>query len=306
MTHLEGIRLGEVAQVGRAVLRRAPSMAADGEGYERAVLSHPYVIMGLEQVRDAECRRRASKDCTGIIDRLFAKDVGTPAQMCVTCANTIAAAREAKPVDDKDGRAFTRQVALVGVPQRIQDALGLRPGEPVASLARAKDGRWNSAGAAVEAFLANPSGLLVLSGSSGVGKSCCAAFAAWRTRGRFFERSEWAALPVRTSRERGEMMHALNAGGVVVLDDALHIRPNGDPGDNDHETEVLFEVAQGRHEAKRPTIITTQSDAREVITAFGTRGEAIVRRARSGHDLSGAPSSGGWVDCVWKRKTGAA
>jgi len=233
--------------------------------------------------------------------RVFAMTIGTDGEMCLKCS----AKKQAERTQAEKGADlswFQRRLFLTGVPQRTVEQLGITAHEPKVRLQKSHDGRWSMTAAAVNIYLqhARP-GTLVLSGDTGLGKSCAAAFAAWHSHGLFLERARWTKVKVRSG-DDSQLRHVINHAGVVVLDDCMHVRPGGDPGDSDWESEVVFEIAQTRHEAMRATVLTTQATRKEVETAYGTRGEALARRADDGLDLAKRPNAGGWVDCVWSRK----
>lgn len=271
----------------------------DDERFENALSAVGLARVFRPLVRDAVC-----VECGGAVAWMYAHLVGTPACMCFTCAEKKRVAREAKEKDggDEGRRWFARRAALSQIPAEALSDLGITPEEPSPKLKRPNDGRWKVAAVAVHRYMSAPrQRTLVLAGQSGVGKTRCSQWAVWRSLGLFLGRNEWTSLPVRRE-DDSRMRWVINHGGVVVLDNALDVRPGGEPADSEWEQEVVFQVAQTRHDEGRATLITTQAEKDEVRRAYGTHGEALIRRAEEGHDLAGAPHTGGWVRCVWHRK----
>lgn len=186
----------------------------------------------------------------------------------------------------------------LGNAKRMLEALAISPAQPDGKLEAT--GRYQKAAKAVLAYLDSQQGQgsLLLSGPSGCGKSTAACMAVWRTGGRFLPRSVWRAVPVRSQGGAKEVKWLARSPGVLVIDDCLAVQRNGDPADSDWEAEVIWAIMGDRHEAQRPTILTSQADDAEIRNAYGTRGEAILRRALQGaSDLTGQQVSGGFHWC---------
>jgi hypothetical protein len=302
-----GHLIGQYASMRGDVESRFVAQLRDsGEGVDWQRLEQALSMVALSRVfrpivKDAATCVR----CSGPVRFMYAHLVGQAECMCLTCAEKQRLEREGRRSDEDTNAWFSRRVTLTGIPDATLDALGITPSSPEPPFAVAKDGRWKGASVAVTRYMRAPrQRTLVLAGDSGVGKSCAAAWACWRTMGLYLSRASWTKLPARAqddARLRWVMQHA----GVVVLDNALDVKPGGGAADSDWESEVVFQVTQERHDNGRATILTTQSSADEVTRAYGTHGEAIVRRARDGEDLAGAPDAGGWARCVWVRREAA-
>lgn len=236
----------------------------------------------------------------GQLTRMFKVLVDQPECLCLECADK-SAYRTKRRVDTK---WFERrlQAANLHEQKRIIETLRITPEVPDPNLYRPGPQYVVAIGAVIRMLRHPKPGTLILSGYSGSGKSTAAGWAAWSSHGLFLPRARWSQLPARSGRDQSELTWVCRHGGIVVLDDCLHVRPGGDPGDSEWENEVLFRVTQERHESGHATILTTQADRREVEVAYGTRGEALIRRSQDGADLEGHPDSGGWVECFTPRK----
>lgn len=251
--------------------------------------SGPLVLMNLHlQVRP--CHR-----CPTLVESFdFLNDDEV---ICQRCGDDLDR-RRGREERQVDGEHFKRRLSITGLQAevRIRETIGMTPETPDPDLDAAQPRFRVSAMAARRCLPAARRGLLILAGTSGVGKSVAAAWLAWRTHGLFLPRQAWTKVQVR-ARDSQRLDWLIEHGGVVVLDDAFVVRPGGVPGDSDWESEVVFQVAKARHEANRGTVITTNALRGEIIDAYGSRGEPLLRRADSGQDLSGAPAGGGFVDC---------
>ena len=238
----------------------------------------------------------------GQLTRMFKVLVDEPECLCSECADKHAH-RTKQPVNTE---WFERRLRSANLhdQKRIVDTLRITPQVPDPNLHRPEARYVVAIGAAIKMMRHPKPGTLILSGYSGSGKSTAAAWAAWTSHGIFLPRSKWTQLPIRTGKDQSELTWISRHGGVVVLDDCLHVKPGGDPGDSEWEAEVIFRVTQERHESGFATILTTQADRREIETTYGTRGEALTRRSSDGQDLEGHPDSGGWVDCFTPRPKG--
>ncbi len=106
-------------------------------------------------------------------------------------------------------------------------------------------------------------------GSTGTGKSLAAAWAAERTLDRSLTWAKWTRADElsRILAERGasEQLHTLKTARVLVIDELGYER----------FPELILEVLGARHDASRPTIVTSGL----TIEAIGARySDATVRR----------------------------
>jgi DNA replication protein DnaC len=240
----------------------------------------------------------------GQLTRMFKVLVDEPECLCLECANK--GLQHAHSNQRVNHEWFARRLKSAGLADqtRIVETLRITAEVPDPNIHRPEARYVVAIGAAIKMLRHPKPGTLILSGYSGSGKSTAAAWAAWTSHGIFLPRSKWTQLPIRTGRDQSELTWISRHGGVVVLDDCLHVKPGGDPGDSEWEAEVIFRITQERHESGFATILTTQADRREIETSYGTRGEALTRRAADGQDLTGHPNSGGWVDCFTPRPKG--
>jgi len=232
--------------------------------------------------------------------------VGEPECLCHDCAADSRAVREGEQREADAGgvkRAqFIRQkLERTGLADRKRMIEALKIGTEHPGGVLKAQGRYRKAAEAVLEYLASElgQGTLIIGGPTGSGKSTAAALAAWRTGGRFIPRSSWRSFPVRAQGGAQELRFLAALPGVMVLDDCLAVAKNGDPADSDWEAEVIWALVGDRHEAGRPTVLTTQASDHEIRNSYGTRGEAIVRRAMAGAtDLTGKQIAGGFRWCA--------
>lgn len=200
-------------------------------------------------------------------------------------------------IDERVGRC------RVGRFPRLCEALGLAGTNRSPTL---RDGQPHQRAAADAARRAlgpqvRRRGLLILSGVSGVGKSTAAAWMAYETRGLYLDRATWTLAADFGDRARDLAAWALEHGGWLVIDNALDVAVGGDgtlrPRDSSREADLVFRLAADRHERHLGTVITTQSTEQQIARVYGTQGEALVRRARDGVDLSSVSAGGGFVLC---------
>lgn len=229
--------------------------------------------------------------------------VGEPECLCLGCAeqarratHTPSTPSSGEPSSEEQA-AHAARLERTGLAGRakIIEALGLAPDGGELDTKRPQSAL---ASRAVVRYLASTRArsTLVLAGPSGRGKTIAAAWAAWESRGSFWPRSQWSRLGRREASADADWL--ARAPGVVVLDDVLAVGAGSEAKDASADVEVLFRIVGDRHEAGLATILTTQADERELELAYGSRGSAILRRAKDGQDLSGAPESGGFVWCV--------
>lgn len=249
-------------------------------------------------VVDAPCVR-CSKTAPYMLEAL----VGEPEGLCADCAAEMRMkreARQAEKVGAADPEWFRMRLARAGLEKqvRICEALGITVQDPKGALSLGYK-RGAISAAAVTRYLAagRQRGVLILSGLSGAGKSTAAAFAAWSTAGWFSARSVWSTVPEYGATDRGALEAMTAVQGILVLDEVLRVTPSGMALDTKAQCELVFTVAQERHEAGLGTILTTQSTKDDLTAIFGTGGEQLLRRARAGHDLAGVPETGGFVEC---------
>lgn len=249
-------------------------------------------------VVDAPCSR-----CTRTAPYMLEALVGEPEGLCPDCSAEMRLKREVKQAERSgaaDPEWFRMRLARAGLEKqvRICEALGITVEDPKGSLSLSYR-RGTIAAAAVTRYLAagRTRGVLILSGLSGAGKSTAAGFAAWSTAGWFAARSVWSTIPEYGATDRQALEAMVAVQGVLVLDEVLRTTPAGAALDTKAQAELVFTVAQERHEAGLGTILTTQSTQDDLTAIFGTGGEQLLRRARAGHDLAGAPETGGFVEC---------
>lgn len=217
--------------------------------------------------------------------------------LCARCAEAEGDKRERweKAVDAEH---YVQRLTYTGLrgETRIVEALGLAKDNPEPELAPGKKKHLRAVSAATDYFGAAKRGLLIIAGPSGTGKSTAAGWLAWRTHGRFLPRTDWSGIETR-GRDKSRLAWVKGHAGAVVLDDAFVVRPGDRAGDSDWEQEAVFQIAVHRHEAGLATVITTNATLEDFRHVYGTRGEALLRRARDGEDLAGKPEGGGFVQC---------
>lgn len=216
---------------------------------------------------------------------------------CVSCSD------HTPQEDPRDPYVHAERLRMRGVldQRHARDAIGLEAGvDPVLRT----EPPYEYAAKSIKAYLAAPERwTLVLSGKSGLGKSVAAVYAAWVSAGVFLDRPSWTRLGAlerdvvaRNSLHAQEKAIAARPS-LVVLDDVFAIERGGKPGDDKWSSEVVWRIVLERHAAQRPTILTTNASAEALELAYGTKGKAILERARAGHNEKGAPWKGGFVEC---------
>lgn len=245
-------------------------------------------------VKGAKCVR-----CGAPVAWMFERLVGSDVCLCAKCTPPKAAAD-----DGTDRQAVADRLRRAGLAKEkaILRALGITP-KTLDGKLEAKERRLVVAVTTVRRYLETQAvrRTLVLTGPPQIGKSTAAAFAAWTTRGVYLTRAAWSDLPVRyKGRDPDDAALATyrTLGGVVVLDDVMTVNRNGGAGDSEGQVEAVFQITTARHAAELPTILTTQATEAEIVSAYGSRGEAILERARAGRNLAGDPEGGGVVVCT--------
>lgn len=178
---------------------------------------------------------------------------------------------------------YERKIARCGVPSLHLDTLRItedaqRPRlQPPPHAARMAS--------AVQAFVrAKQRGVLVLSGSNGVGKSVSGAWAAWATDGRFLQRAQWSVMRL-WGDDAYQVEQLARVPGVVVLDEVC-ARMGSDPRP---AIDFVHALAHRRHEACLGTILTTTAPQDVFAEAYGSD---LADRAFQ-HQKSGGS---GWVE----------
>lgn|GEM_PF-6371091 len=217
---------------------------------------------------------------------------------CVGCSD------HAPQEDDSDPHVYAERVRMRGLmdQKHARDAIGLRAGEdPVLR----QDPPYEYSAGAVKLYLRAPERwTLILSGRSGKGKTVAACYAAWVCAGIFIPRPAWTRLgALERDVVAKNSLHAQERAiserpSLVVLDDVFAVDKGGKPGDDKWSSEVVWRIVLERHAAKRPTILTTNASEEALDLAYGTKGRAILERAKAGHDENGAPWKGGFVECL--------
>lgn len=217
----------------------------------------------------------------------------------VTCASCT----HDDVLDPRDPQVYAERLRMRGImdQKHARDAIGLKAGEdPVLRI----EPPWEYSAGAVRTYLDAPEQwTLMLSGKSGKGKTVAAVYAAWVRAGIFIPRAGWTQLgalerdPVTRSMQNAQERALSGRPSLVVLDDVFAIDKGGKPGDDKWSTEVVWRIVLERHAAKRPTILTTNASPEALELAYGTKGKAILERARMGASDEGAPWKGGVVEC---------
>lgn len=287
-----------LARFARAPRGRMPPPATEREARTRHAGVEPARFVGLLPLLTAHLQDRPCSVCGAVspsFDILADHEV-----VCVPCGRQESDGDvvRRRGVDEEH---YARRLSLTGLADeaRIVETLGLAAETPDPPLSAAGGRGARHFGAVVAARRyeqAARRGLMMLGGPSGCGKSTAAAWLAWRSHGVFLPRREWTKVVVR-GRDVQRLEWLVSAGGVVVLDDVMAVRPGTVAGDSEIESEIVFQIAVARHEAGRATVLTTQASYDEIVTAYGSRGEALLRRAEDGHGLDGEPDGGGWVEC---------
>ena len=173
-----------------------------------------------------------------------------------------------------------RRIVRCGMPQSVIEALGIEVKNQKGELGDPRNP--NETLAAVLSFLrCDRRGVLVLSGPNGIGKSCAAALAAWRSRGRYVKRSEWSKMTT-WEKDHDELMEMIQLPGVLVLDEVLQ-RSEG--GDSAESMRVINMITSERHDGRRGTIITSRS-SKEIF--FHRLGNDILDRSRELQSVGGS------------------
>lgn len=216
---------------------------------------------------------------------------------CVNCA------RKRPPPDPRDPAHHAELLRTRGLLEQrhARKAIGLEAGvDPVLRV----EGPFAYAAGAVRAWMSAPAQwTLLLSGKSGCGKTTAACYAAWTMKGIFVDRPSWTRLGAleRDATSRANLKAQEDAmskrPSLVVLDDVFAIESGGAAGDDKWSSEVVWRIVMARHAAGRPTILTTNATPDGLARAYGTKGKAILTRARAGEDENGAPWKGGVVEC---------
>lgn len=229
----------------------------------------------------------------------MAELAGAPEDLCYGCAGHLQRAAEAEPkraaAVASNGAWLAARLAQTGLADMaaVVKRLGITP-ENQAGKEPPAGGKCKKAVLAVRAYLDQPQHRpMFLAGGTGTGKTTAAAWAVWKTDGVFLPPLVWRSVP--RDKVLESLGHVIRRTGCVVIDNALDVNGN-EARDNRGHLEVLAEVCRARDEARRPTIITTQSSAMQIAKAYDETAKALIRRATEPDGLDGRPL-GGFVWC---------
>ncbi|MBT7876951.1 MAG: hypothetical protein HN738_02595 [Gammaproteobacteria bacterium] len=239
---------------------------------------------GYGLVKDVPC-----SSCTATIPEHFSFLVERGEAFCMMCAvendKAIKDFVESNETDSQRSTDFEARIRKIAVSDSFVKTLRLTP--------ESQDNRLGGKlGESMDKYVsARVRGVLVLSGTNGVGKTVAASYAAWRSNGRFMARSEW--MGITAFGESGELLRDLmTIRGVVVLDE---VAPQTTAGDSPNCIRVVSTILCERHDKGLPTIITTRSSKDEFTKIYGND---ILDRTRAYVDKCGS----GWVTMKGKSR----
>jgi hypothetical protein len=209
--------------------------------------------------------------CEEIVPHMFKFLVNTPACLCVDCLREAKekeeleglGSEEEKKDDDKRAReALRKRFNRSGLPSSVALALGISVDNTRPDLS----GKGDIIDATKEFVGQKRRGILVLSGHNGIGKSVCAGWASWVTRGRFIRRSEWSLLQS-FGDSIEEVREIISLPGVVTLDECCAMTS---ASDSPQSIRTISMIAGERHDSGvGGTIITTRSDKKTFDLSYG-------------------------------------
>lgn len=227
--------------------------------------------------------------CENVVPYMFEFNVGTENCMCVQCQEAFRRIEGEELFDpetlrmqeENNKEQLRNRCRRSGTPASVAVAVGLSPEDQDPDL----PGDTTLTRATRAYFEAENQGLLCLSGHNGSGKTVCGAWASYRSRGRFIQRSEWSMIPSTDDGMR-QVKEIINLPGIVTLDEVLSL---SSVGDSQTAVRNVLMICCERADHYRGTIITTRCiDKKRFDSVFGND---MLDRMLALRDSGGS----GWV-----------
>ena len=208
--------------------------------------------------------------CDNIVSHAFRFNIGTENCMCDSCQESFRRIEGEELIDPEQQKMeeenkkerLRNRCRRSGLPASAAVVIGVSPNDPDPKL----PGDTSLTIATRKYFDAENKGLLCLAGHNGSGKTVCGAWASYRTRGRFLQRSEWSMISS-TEEGKAQIREIIDLPGIVTLDEVLSL---SSAGDSAMSVRNVLMICCERADHYRGTILTTRCvDKKRFDSVFG-------------------------------------